>query len=468
MTGAPVTPGSSTVVVPPTTTTPPPPPPPPPHPPRKPRSFFRRFLLYTTVGVLTFYPLSGWLSTRSETYRDIFTSTFPGGEWVADYADEKGWEQFGFGTVSQGAMKGWQKVTGEQPATSKDKVETTAKDAKVEAQRRAEQVKAEAEKRAAQLQKTAKEKAADAKQAVVKKAEETKAAVAKEASKAESEAASLKDRAVAATQEVADKAKALAADAKAKVAEATSNAPFNLSDGVEGVVREAEKALGKGEEKVEAAAKKVEEVITPSGGPRVLPDTQRPRELRPDTVTPVKPTHEGKELYAGPPLPLGFEPPPGYYLAGPPSAEKEPVEDSAEPAKPTLPLLVPKVKEFAEEPIISQLASTIDSLTASLSTPSTSPSPDASSILTKAHDDLTALNQRLADVKKAEKEKLEQSIARKSEEFEAVLRSREAEKAQSEAGLKEEWKQERQTMVDEWRRALENELEAQREGIEKR
>ena len=396
---------------------------------------------------------------------------------MADYADEHGWETFGYGTLSKKAVEGWQNFTGSTDSTA-DKASAKAKQLGKQAEGQYQNVKAEAEKKAGEANAKAQSAKSEvqsrtrtAAKEVSNKTDEARQAVLDAGHSAAERATALKDKAVAATQEATEKAKLLASDAKARVAEATSAIPFNFSDGIEGIVREAEKALGRGEVKVEDAVERVKDAASPSttGGPRVLLDMQRPRELRPETVTPQKPTFEGKEKYSGPPLPLGFEPPPGYYIPGPPSTIKEKVEEKVQEVKQTLPLLVPTVKEFAAgEPIISQLASTIDSLTASLSTPTTSPSADAFGILSKAQDDLSALNNRLSEVKKAEKEHLEKTLAEKTKDFEALLQTRDAERAQSEAGLKSEWVKERQAMVDDWNKNMESELESQRGGIEKR
>jgi mitofilin len=254
----------------------------------------------------------------------------------------------------------------------------------------------------------------------------------------------------------------MAIGAKDKVEEATEKVPAKFSEGVEGIVRQAERAL----HTVEDEAVRAEKAIAPQPtGPRSLPDTQRPRELRPETVdnkAKSDPT-VGKERYSGPPLPLGFEPPPGYYIPAPKKAEP-PVEGAP------LPLLAPKVKDFAsEEPIIAQLASTIDSLTSSLSSANAgSASANATGILTKAHDDLSALSTRLGQVKKNEKEKLEKTISEKTKEFESLLQSKAEEAKKGEQGLRAGWEQERQKMVDKWREELEGELEIQRTGIDKR
>ncbi|KIY34052.1 mitochondrial protein, partial [Cryptococcus gattii E566] len=370
----------------------------------------------------------------------------PGGEAVADYADDNGWDN-----LTGKAVRGWQSVTGARPQTTTEKVA-----AKIgEVRDRADEAKDKAVGKHTASQK------------IHERAEELKKAVEQRTHDAEA------------------RLKELTGEAKHKVQEATKDAPFNFSEGVEGIVRAAETALHKAEHKTEHKAEQPKaelragEVVE-KGKPAAaaaeehrpsspFPDTQRPRELKPETVTPQVPSYEGKQLYTGPPLPLGHEPPPGYYLAPPPSAKKQAVEEKVQEVKEKLPLLVPKVKEFAfEEPIISQLASTIDSLTSSLSTPSQALSPDATGILNKAQDDLTALNARLQQVKKAEKAKLEQSITEKKKEFEALLKDKEAERAKSEAGLKQTWQHERQAMVEDWRKELEGELEQQRQSIEQR
>lgn len=406
---------------------------------------------------MTFYPLSGYLSTQSETYRDFFTGSVPAGDLVADYADDNHWENFGFGTVSQKALQGWQKVTGDN-----DKPKDKVADVKQTVSRQVDRAINKVEKVAGREEKKAASTAADLRDKALATAQE-----ASDRAKALTSEASDKAKALAA--EATSKAKALANEARDKAAEAKEKVPINFSEGVEGIVKQAESALHKVESKAESALHKVEgkaeqaeKAVAPQpDAPRSLPDTQRPRELRPETVNhKVDPT-AGKELYKGPALPLGFEPPPGYYLAVPKKAEP-PVEGAP------LPLLAPKVKDFAsEEPIIAQLASTIDSLTSSLSQANAG-SSNATGILTKAHDDLSALSSHLSGVKKAEKEKLEKTIAEKTKEFEGMLKAKAEEAKKGEQGLKAGWEQERQSMVDKWRSELEGELETQRSGIDKR
>ena len=453
-------------------------------------------MIYTAVGVLTFYPLSGYLSTKNETFRELFVQV-PGGEFVADYADENHWENFGVGTVSKKAVQGWQGVTGDVKDKSADAKNTVARQAERagnKLERAGDKVERAAKKGGEEVKGTAidlRDRAVSAAQEAGEQAQKYAAEASEKAkhlaTEASEKAKSLANDASNKASRAATEAKNLASDATARTKEAAAGAerkleqvPAKFSEGVEGIAKQAENALHNAEDKAvkavhsaeDKAAKavhsaedkaiKAEKAIAPQPtGPRSLPDTQRPRELRPETVNPTKtdPTI-GKEKYSGPPLPLGFEPPPGYYVAAPKKAEP-PVEGAP------LPLLAPKVKDFAsEEPIIAQLASTIDSLTSSLSSANAG-SSNATGILTKAHDDLSALSTRLGQVKKTEKEKLEKTIKEKTAEFEALLKTKAEEAKKGEQGLKAGWEQERQSMVDKWRGELEGELETQRTGIDK-
>jgi len=411
----------------------------------------------------------------------------PGGEFVADYADENHWENFGVGTVSKKAVQGWQGVTGDIKDKSVDARNTVARQAERtgnkleragdEVERAAKKGGEEVKGNAIDLRDRAVSAAQEAGEQAKKYAAEASEKAKHLATEASEKAKSLANDASSKASRAATEAKNLASDATARTKEAAAGAekkleqvPAKFSEGVEGIAKQAENALHTAEGKAvnaihsaEDKAIRAEKAIAPQPtGPRSLPDTQRPRELRPETVKPTKadPTI-GKEKYSGPPLPLGFEPPPGYYVVAPKKAEP-PVAGAP------LPLLAPKVKDFAsEEPIIAQLASTIDSLTSSLSSANAG-SSNATGILTKAHDDLSALSTRLGQVKKTEKEKLEKTIKEKTAEFETLLKTKAEEAKKGEQGLKAGWEQERQSMVDKWRGELESELETQRTGIDKR
>lgn len=179
---------------------------------------------------------------------------------------------------------------------------------------------------------------------------------------------------------------------------------------------------------------------------------------------------DGKKPWTGP-LPLGFEAPPGYYLPKPTKAAASGPSSASQVAQ-MLPLIAPSVRSFSSsEPIITQLASTIDSLAAYLSsTPSAVPS--AKNLISTAQMDLEALGNRLATVKEDERKKLEAQLELKRVEFENELQARtgalEAELEKREEGWKEVVEDERAKLVGVFRERLENELEVQSEIINAR
>ncbi|RXK39908.1 hypothetical protein M231_02842 [Tremella mesenterica] len=436
-------------------------PPPPPPPPPKQRRFFRRLILYTSIGALIFYPTSGWLSTHYETYRDLFI-TLPGGELVADYADEHGWQSFGYGTMSKKVVEVLQWAKGEVPSKS---TAETIREGKDDLMKKIEKARLETGNEVHKLSTATKEGLGKVKNVVSGEKSKTSSGITHATEVLKERTEEIKEKAVEVKErakEMVEHVREITTEAGHKIAETAKEVPFNFSDGVEGIVREAERALSNFDSKTSTLPVISTSDVGKGIGPRVMVDTQRPRELKPETVTPQKPSFEGKEIYKTP-LPLGFEPPPGYYIPPPPKPEKN--ENTGK----TLPLLGPKVKEFAiEEPIIAQLASTIDSLTTSLAGTAAATSSEAGIILTKAQEDLSALNGRLTEVKRVEKERMEKTVGEKIKDFEIVLKEKETERLRGEQGLKEEWEKERGKMVEEWRKALEGELEVQREGIEKR
>lgn len=400
---------------------------------------FRRLVTYTLVGGALFYPVSAYASTKNETYRELFTK-LPGGEALADYADEHGWDRFGVGTITNAAVR---------LTHSTDDMGAKLEEAKKAAEAKAAELTASAKASAAEAQKRASAAAVSAK---AKAAELTKEAEAKAA-----EVVDKVEKAAHITHAKADKAVAAASDKTEKVVAAVQTKAAAVADKAAAVGDKADKVV---EKYVNKDAKAVEEVVNAYATVN-YPDLAKPRALRPETVQPQKPSFEGKEQY-NESLPLGFEAPPGYYVKPPAPKKKVP---EGEP----LPLLVPQVKEIAAaEPVIAQLATTIDSLTTSLSKGKGGPSADAADILSRAQGDLAALNQRIDDVKKAEKERLEKAVAKQQAEFETALKQKQNEWEKDEAGLKETWETERQKMVDGWREVLNGELETQRQIIEQR
>lgn len=506
----------------------PPPPPPPPNAPKPPSKFLRKLFLYLTLGTLVFYPTSAYLSLQSDKYRDFFTSTFPLAEQLIEYADDNDWDQYGLSTLTGGAGSGATQrptTTGAANSTrdmvaearekAKDLRNTIAQkadtlaaqaskkldEAKHAASAAVSDVKKETKQEATSLERTASDSTEKVKNEARRTVDNLKAvassatqAVKEKASQVASEVNSLHfsdgvselvDRAEHALGRAETKAENALRTAEAKVGNAVHNAEAKVGSALHNAEANAENALHNAETKVENVAhdlKAASNAPVPAGVQAQMVDTQPKRDVVADDSNKVV-----NKAYNGPALPIGFEPPPGYYVPKPvepkiDSGKKElaadPLQAGLPEPKPVLPLLAPKVHEFTsaqDEPIISQLASTIDSLAESLSatssaagSTSTTDSASPAAILTRAQDDLSSLSTRLQALKDEEKAKLEQTAESKRREFEAQLKAKESEWTNKEGELLEGWKEEREKLVEGWRKVLDRELEGQRVGIEQR
>lgn len=421
-------------------------------PPKK--SFVRRLITYTIVGGVILYPTAAWISTQNEGARDLFVQ-LPGGEWLADYADDNNWEQFGVGTITQQVAK--------LTSLGKGDVQAKVAEARDAAERKAHELSSKARAAADDVQTKLRGGSADASSQAHAAADSAKDKAAELRARTEAAALKARDSANKTADKLADEgARGIktAQDIARNTATALVGTAAAVKEDAKTIARIAQDKTNEVASKANKAASDLVDSATPVETNR-YPDTQRPRPLRPETVTPAGPTHEGEEKWSEK-LPIGYEPPPGYYV---PAAPKAKVPEAGE----KLPLLAPKVKDFgSEEPIISQLASTIDSLTSSLSSAKGGPSTEAANILNKATSDLSSLNARLGEVKKTEQERLQKTVEAKTREFEQQLAVKEKEWQKDEQGLKETWEAERQKMVDGWRDVLNGELETQRQTIEQR
>ncbi|GHJ85522.1 hypothetical protein NliqN6_1924 [Naganishia liquefaciens] len=500
---------------------PPPPPPPPPNA-KPPSKFFRKLFLYLALGTLVFYPTSAYVSLKSDKYRDFFTSTFPLAEQLIEYADDNDWDQLGAAKPKPTTTTTTGAATSARDAAAK--AQDGARDLLATAQHKAADLGHKIAAKADTLTQQASRAVDDVKHEAARKVDEAKRAAGvavkdveretkRDAAVVERKAARASDAATGEAKRAVDGLKAATAGAtqtaghavdsvKEKAIQAVDEVKaLHFSDGVTELVDRAEQALGRAGARAERAAhdaeQKVEDVAhdlkaksqapVPAGVQAQMVDTQPKRDVVADGSHKVT-----KQAYTGPALPIGFEPPPGYYVPKPAATGAEPTTQSttreelaADPLqaglpepKPVLPLLAPKVHEFTaaqDEPIISQLASTIDSLASSLSATShaagSSSTTDAASpaaILTRAQDDLASLSGRLQALKDEERQKLEATAERKRAEFEEQLSAREREWTNKEGELVEGWKEEREKLVEGWRKVLDRELEGQRVGIEQR
>lgn len=181
-------------------------------------------------------------------------------------------------------------------------------------------------------------------------------------------------------------------------------------------------------------------------------------------VKPVTKNAQGLTLWTEE-LPLGFEPPPGYYV------ERKPVGPGSkiQPTGELLPRLAPNLK--AADPVISQLAGTFDELTKHLSTVP-SASSDAKSLISTAQLDLEAISSRLASIKAEEEAALNKQLEATRKDFEGQLKEREVlmsdELEKREEGWKEVVEDERRRLVESFRERLQKELEVQQEIVNER
>ena len=368
------------------------------------------------------------------------------------------------------------------PTTTTD---PTIRDRDVAVERKASELKREAKKAAEKTSESASKAAEGIKQGVQRATETVK-------QKADELVAKLPEVNVPAFSEGVT-------DLVAKAENALGRAEDKAGNALNKVENRVERAVGKAEHEVEKAEDKVKGALRNKGGPVVDPavqaqmvDTQRPRDVKANPAS-NKPVLE-KKPWTGAPLPLGFEPPAGYYLAKTPGDRKDvsavtdadakkdpmvapnPKTEGVPVNKPTLPLLAPRVAEFTsaeQEPIIAQLANTIDSLASSLSPTSStkgamSDDADPEHVLSRAQTDLTSLSARLQSLKDKEQANLQDLAEKKKREFEVELKNKESEWNAKEGQMVEGWEKEREKLVEGWRKVLDRELEGQRVGIEQR
>ncbi|KEP54639.1 inner membrane protein [Rhizoctonia solani 123E] len=220
-------------------------------------------------------------------------------------------------------------------------------------------------------------------------------------------------------------------------------------------------------EGVSELAKEVEAALRKSGVPGIVapPKKKDKDEVLPEYEKEWTPP-KGKQLYTGPPLPIGFEPPPGYVL--PPPKKQQPTEEKKE-KKDELPRLAPKLN--ASEPVIAQLAKTIDSLAAFVQA-NPSAMASAQGVLSIAQGDLEKLGEKFESAKSEERKKLEKKLEQQAKEYEDKLLGLEMEGKERLDKQEEDWKgvfeEERRKVIAAYRQKLEKELETQGEIINQR
>lgn len=274
-------------------------------------------------------------------------------------------------------------------------------------------------------------------------------------------------------EETHNKAAEAIAAAKAKASAKASEAVTT----VEAVIAPVEEKLASASDAVVGAVLAVQDAVTPDTTPpaAVTPAStkliyeQRPREL---DATPIPAKKADNALYTGPPLPIGFEPAPGYEVARPPPAPKGDLKPATPPPAP-LPLVAPAVKTLASnEPILGQLAATIDNLAKFVEAKTDDISGSATNVLVRAQGDIEKLAQRLEKIKAEETAKLETSLKKQASEYSSLLLAAEKDLVERLDTQEEDWKkafdEERRHLVAAYREKLDKELETQHEIINHR
>ncbi|KAG8748129.1 Formation of crista junctions protein 1 [Ceratobasidium sp. 414] len=386
----------------------------PPPPPKK-KGSLRRMLFYASIFAGTFYGGSTLVALKSDRYHDFFVESVPGGEDVMDWVIENGWHKVPITGIPQKAASAATDSYNSVKSTVTNAVSGITSPSPADTK----------------PQPTLRERAKRASAAMITKIERNPNAP--------------------------DFSQVGAAKSKSK--------DFQFSEGVSELAKEVEGAL-RGVYKIPASPK-------PSGpAPPNTPDAMPSRGV---VAAPPPPYDtewvlpKGKQIYTGPPLPLGHEPPPGYVI--PPTSK--PKKDASGKQVDVLPLIATSLKPelSASEPVIAQLASTIDSL-ASFVQANPTALKGAQGVLSTAQVDLEKLGERLEAAKAEERAKLEKRIDEQTKAYEDKLLGMEMDSKDRLDKQEEEWKglfdEEKAKIIAAYRAKLNAELETQNEIINQR
>ncbi|TFY64252.1 hypothetical protein EVJ58_g2734 [Rhodofomes roseus] len=407
---------------------------PPTVPPKKKKSIVRRLLFYTAAGTATFYIGSAFVAFKYPPYNDVFVQQVPLGAAVVQYGEDHDWDTL---TVEKAIAYGkgvYNYLQGFVGGQERGDVLQRAKDAMGKTK---ETVVHSVEASTEAIQEAVQNRVQETKDRMKQAAESMKTSVRK--------------------------TEGGMAERSARVKEVVKHEAVQFSEGVEDLVRKAEAALAG------RAVDKLPEATTTPAQPEVV--SPQPRDNKAEETSP-KDLLNGGNVY-GAPLPIGFEPPPGFSRPAPPKKAAPPAEPAeAKPAPAPLPLVAPAVSEFgASEPVIAQLASVIDNLASFLNANPTA-ADKARDILDTATTDLTALASRIDQVKAEERTKLEARLDEQTREYTLKLLELEMEAQDKldsqEQGFRKFFDEERTKFVQAYREKLNRELQTQSEIINER
>ena len=404
-------------------------------PPRKKRHLFRKTVAYSTLLTVAAYGIGTAAAVNNERAHDFFVESVPLGEAIVDYLETQGYvgglprgstaplaAPF---TVPKGDAPSIKPAQAPAPVPITPSKEGTQPKPKAEPKLKSEaQIKKEEAKAAAQAKIEAAK--AKAKGTLKQVAATVHTAVERQP------AASVRHPPVLANIERLQ----------------TPGRPARLSRGVEELADEVEVALqGLVVTEVEHAKSGDIAQVVESSVP-----TEEERKPPP-----------GKQWYEGPPLPLGWEPPPGY-VARPP--KKVPRANSG------LLLVAPSVSSFASlEPVLTDLASTIDNLAKYLEDHPKA-LKGADKVLQHAQSDLMQLGEQIKKSKEEAKLKLETKLDQQAREYSMQLLDADIKHQDQLDTQDEDWRkyfdQERLALLQRYQEKLDQELAAQEDIINQR
>ncbi|EDR08488.1 uncharacterized protein LACBIDRAFT_294229 [Laccaria bicolor S238N-H82] len=387
--------------------------------PKKKRGIVRKVFWTTTALAGTFYVGSAFIGFNNQTYYDFFSDNVPLGQSMLEFAESHGWDTLTVDDVVEG---------GKTAVISTQRFITDTINRTPSSHDVVESAKIAAEK-----------KASEAKAATFKVIRETKA-------KVEPVIGHVKE-------EIRDEVTKLSHKAEDLKASRGDQLAGEMAE----LVRRAEFAIA---------------------GKPYSPDSTTPIPS-PTDVTPSTPSPPSKEVditvYSAP-LPLGFEPPPGFSRPSPPKAEKtkgpESKPESEDVAAVTLPLVASAISSLsASEPIITHLAGTIDNLASYLESNPKAASK-AADVLESAKGDLAALVERIEKVKEEERSSLEAKLDEQTRDYTQRLLELEMEAQDKldgqEEGFRRFFEEERVKFIQAYREKLNHELRTQTELINER
>ncbi|KAF8905078.1 mitochondrial inner membrane protein Mitofilin [Gymnopilus junonius] len=388
----------------------------------KKKKIFRRIIVTTAAVTSTFYVGSAFLAFHNQAYYDLFTEHVPLAQTVLEFGESNGWDSLTFEDVTEAG-------TG-IVVTTYNFVRDTINDYTRPSE-------------------------------TVEKGKVPVSAPKSQEGKTLEPASQQTKPAVKVSKKVVSKAEPAVQEKKDTTKEDVKNGLKKIAEKVETTAKDiVDKARYEGDELVQRAEAAI------AGKPY-------DKGASSSVETPSDKTSTAN-VYDRP-LPIGFEPPPGFSRPSPPKpkpAEAKPAEKSSEPEP--QPMQLPSVKPVvatASEPVITQLAGTIDNLASFLKSDPEA-AQKAGDVLETAKSDLAALVDRIEAVKEHERSALETKLDEQTREYTLKLMELEMEAQDKldsqEEGFKQLLGQERSKLIQAYREKLENELKAQTELINER